>query len=1280
MFHTSHSSDNPTASPQGVANINHSRQNHYRFPLSPPSSGTVTAISSPRLSTIAPASPDVVDKLFATSSVLRQPQPLAPNQTWKQHSVNNATGSDGSATEKISQQHLPRVRPPRKAGNRALTLPTSSSTIELMTGSSPSKTIRQYPRRSNSTCSSSSSSPASPELAPSQPSTAGIGRKVAATLQLFKETASPADEAKLGEPSTRSEVLSSGNRRKGSLSQPEDVTQPQFEFVKRSEWPDRETAAVRRERSSTALDRVKPRETFWEDEPRVKEKVLLTRDAAPGEPTQWRKDVIRHEAGRGRRRERTAEEGVAETVRPDIPLSITTTFDEPSPFIRPRSRAYPPSPPPSRSPASRNASYAYNDQGRSLTGVRSQPSLPDLSSKQIIPCHSGSSTPIQTESHSSAYLPRPDSPQESNYFSPWSTDDESTWETASATTSTSTTSAHASYPLSPTYDTNYPLFLNSQGDHDSQSLLYAAGDTSHLGDRFEGPEKENLLNAGAHENLPHIPLRPFRNQVGGHSAIYKFTKQAVCKPLVSRENLFYESVEHEAPPLLGFIPRYLGVMLVSYRRVPKSSTGAKGPLASPKELSLSSRPAIRHAATDTPKLSSSITMPGSKTRGPVHDSHDTDTDEAEMPEVMLDRNRHIVPAWVLRGSRNRSLSQSSINGTSVFAKRQLQRGYLNGGTASSPDLGSATPTMSSISESKPSPLASYPFVSSEIEAPTPVNSPSQPLRAFPPSLEEGSRTHHFSINSGSDDDEPPHRPALRPFNSEKPMRPTDSPWFGGTGSTVVNTRLKDHVFNTVLRRFRRRTGGRWAGSARTEDEGDIADVEHNTDGRLLKNRVRRTRRPIRGEERLRDVLSEGEAPIRRVQSEAALPVPETLEPLEIDQSGHKGVDMFDMDFDVNHPEISPSFSRRRSRSRSLDSHRPSLLGIQPSIRGAATIPEYSETDSTVTRQNHFILMEDLTGRLKHPCVMDLKMGTRQYGMDATSAKKKSQRKKCDRTTSRSLGVRVCGMQVWNHATQSYVTQDKYRGREVLPHEFDTVLASFLFDGERLLAYQIPVLVQKLYALARIINRLKGYRFYGCSILLIYDGDRESQEAFRASVLENPTSRNKRGESLERKPNKFQDKTEKPSLRRSHSEDLLVGPVAKRSTGRRKRGEVNVRVVDFAHTTTGHDWLPHPDINARHEVAPGSKGYHAEVDPETGFIYARFPPHYPEQPDRGFLFGLKSLTEILERIWNEERIHRIKASRDDPSISAFQLPALPTDGKEIFDEIFGEDEDPGMIST
>jgi len=268
-------------------------------------------------------------------------------------------------------------------------------------------------------------------------------------------------------------------------------------------------------------------------------------------------------------------------------------------------------------------------------------------------------------------------------------------------------------------------------------------------------------------------------------------------------------------------------------------------------------------------------------------------------------------------------------------------------------------------------------------------------------------------------------------------------------------------------------------------------------------------------------------------------------------------------------------------------------------------------------------------------------------------------------------------EVWNYVTQTYTTQDKYKGREIRPEDFDSVVKSFLSDGERLLAYHIPVLLQKLYALARIINRLKGYRFYGCSILLIYDGERETQEAFRASVLEQPSSRSRRGESLGR----LEDTVDKSSLRRSHSEDLLSGPVAKRSNGRRKRGEVNVRIVDFAHTTTGQDWVPHPDPGYRNFLSEGSStGYEEDIDPETGLIFARFPPHYPEQSDRGFLAGLRSLTQTLERIWNKERVRRIKASRDNPSVTHCQLPPLSTDGKQIFDEIFVVEEDPGMISS
>jgi inositol-hexakisphosphate kinase len=268
--------------------------------------------------------------------------------------------------------------------------------------------------------------------------------------------------------------------------------------------------------------------------------------------------------------------------------------------------------------------------------------------------------------------------------------------------------------------------------------------------------------------------------------------------------------------------------------------------------------------------------------------------------------------------------------------------------------------------------------------------------------------------------------------------------------------------------------------------------------------------------------------------------------------------------------------------------------------------------------------------------------------------------------------------VWDNISQSYVTRDKYQGRDLDRDQFISDLRAYLHDGERLLARQIPVLLPKIYALARIINRLKGFRFYGCSLLLIYDGDYEAQEAFRKSVMEHTSaSRNARGESLERGRTEPRHKHLK-ELRRSHSEDLFSGSLAKRSSGRHKRGEINVRVVDFAHTTTGRDWLPLPVNNDHVAVSEvtTSEGYLAEADPETGRIYARFPPHFPNTPDRGFLFGLRNLAVILERIYNEERFRRIEESADD------QLPPLPPyDDMDIFDEIFGpDDEDLGEIST
>lgn len=60
----------------------------------------------------------------------------------------------------------------------------------------------------------------------------------------------------------------------------------------------------------------------------------------------------------------------------------------------------------------------------------------------------------------------------------------------------------------------------------------------------------------------------------------------------------------------------------------------------------------------------------------------------------------------------------------------------------------------------------------------------------------------------------------------------------------------------------------------------------------------------------------------------------------------------------------------------------------------------------------YILLENVVGHYKYPCILDLKMGTEKH-KDYVVSKEEADRRQArwDQTTSRSLGVRVCGMKV-----------------------------------------------------------------------------------------------------------------------------------------------------------------------------------------------------------------------------------------------------------------------------
>lgn len=112
---------------------------------------------------------------------------------------------------------------------------------------------------------------------------------------------------------------------------------------------------------------------------------------------------------------------------------------------------------------------------------------------------------------------------------------------------------------------------------------------------------------------------------------------------------------------------------------------------------------------------------------------------------------------------------------------------------------------------------------------------------------------------------------------------------------------------------------------------------------------------------------------------------------------------------------------------------------------------------------------------------------RQHTDDASPEKRARQIAKCANTTSHSMGIRCCGMHVFDSVSKTTRVWDKHYGRKLNQATFRECLYRFFDNGLGVRWAVIEALYAKLLAIISTVEQLKGFRFYSSSLLIAYNG-------------------------------------------------------------------------------------------------------------------------------------------------------------------------------------------------